>query len=258
MNDRAALAAAAVALVIGLAWHTYTVRRADRDEQRRARLEVLRTLVSDVDHRAMSASFGLLPAYDDLVRALEALRTHAHALVADARRTPEEAPLQVILDRVEERARQVDDLKELRSTLTNSERLLSERLITDHATSPAAGEVRARLLAQRLVPNDEKAEETLRKARDALIALPDPDGKNRQLVTHIDVVLDTARRLTSLTRLLLERAPDSLHALVYARAIDQLAELDAHRREANVGRLASLAMALVLVVVALWLPDRRR
>lgn len=245
--QRFALYASCAVLALGLAWHTFTVRRADDDEMRRAGLEALRTLVGDVDNKAMSASFGLLPAYDDLVRALDTLRAHTRGLVDAAKGRSDETALRLILDRVEERTRQVEELKSLRSTLSNSERHLREHLAKD--SSPAIDALRTELLAQRLVPGEERSLDTLHKLR-AELAL-DPAGA--PLVAHLDVVLDAGRRLTNLTKQLLERGPDSLTTLANARAAEQLAELEAHRQQANIGRLLAYSLALLLVVIALWL-----
>jgi len=250
---RGALYLTGAVLVAGLAWHTFTVRRADEDEHRRAGLEALRTLVADVDNKAMSASFGLLPAYDELVRALDALRRHTKALVDAAKGRPDEPSLRLILDRVEERTRQVEELKSLRSTLSNSERLLRERLTEESAPSGPLADLRAHLLAQRLVPGEQRSLDALQALRPALAS----SEESARIAAHLDVVLDAGRRLTNLTKQLLERHGDSLTALVHVRAIDQLAQLESHRREANVGRLAAMSLALLLVVASLWLPERR-
>lgn len=253
--SRVALFLACATLAGGLGWHTFTTRRADEDEVRRASLEALRNLVSDVDNKAMSASFGLLPAYDDLVRALDALRDHTRALVVRAKGTPDDKALSLVLDRVKTRSRQVEELKSLRSTLSNSERLLRERLAEQ--TSPAANALRGELLSQRLVPGETRSNAALTKLQEDLreAAAVDPEGA--RLGTHLDVVLTNGRKLTNLTKELLERTPDSLNALVTARATEQLAQIESHRRQANVGRLLALSLTLLLVVASLWLPDRR-
>jgi hypothetical protein len=242
---------ACAVIALGLGWHTFTVERADEDEVRRASLEALRSLVGDVDNKAMSASFGLLPAYDDLVQALEALRKHTRALVEASKGGPDEGPLRLILDRVEMRTRQVEELKQLRSELSNSERLLREKLTEQR--SGAVDALRAELLAQRLVPGEARSLDALQKVRVDLVA----DPATAQLARHLDVVLDAARKLTNLTKQLLERGPESLTALVDARAAEHLALLEAHRQQANIGRLLAMSLALLLVVASLWLPERR-
>ncbi len=253
--SRISLYLSGVVLVAGLAWHTFTVRRADDDEVRRASLEAQRSLVSDVDNKAMSASFGLLLAYDELVHALDALRDHTRALVEAAKGTPDEKALHLVQDRVKMRTRQVEELKSLRSALSNSERLLRERLAQE--TSPAATELRNELLSQRLVPGEARSLEALAKLREKLQKDATVDPAGAQLAAHLDVVLVAGRKLTNLTKELLERAPDSLTALVNTRAAEQLEQIESHRRQANVGRLASLSLALLLIVASLWLPDRR-
>jgi hypothetical protein len=251
--SRIALLLACVVLVAGVLWHTYTVRRADDDEVRRQRLEDLRGYVAAVDNQAMSASFGLLSSYDELVRAIDALRTHTRELVVAARGRPDHPALQLVLDRVEERTTHVEELKQLRSTLTNSERLLRERLEGDDH-SPAVAELKRHLLAHSLVPNDAKSLEALEDLKKVL----EKEPAGRELVPHLKVVLNAGRVLANLTKGLLARHKDSLSELARERARVQHAELERHRRQANHGRLASLSLALLLVVAALWLPDRRR
>lgn len=113
--------------------------------------------------------------------------------------------------------------------------------------------LKALLLAQRLVPDEQKNLDALHELRPALVA----DEHGARLVAHLDVVLDARRRLTDLSNRLLQ-LNDGLAARAAALAAKQQLVLESHRQDANRGRLASLSLTLLVVVAALWLPERRR